>query len=123
MLIAIEPMPAPRQVRSDKWRPREVVLRYRAFCDELRLKVRVGLKRFPSAVRLSFVLAMPASWPKWKREAMTGKPHMQKPDIDNLTKAVLDALLEDDACVWRTDASKVWGDAGSIEITEIINRF
>jgi hypothetical protein len=31
-------MGKPRKTRADKWKQREVVMRYRAFCDEARLK-------------------------------------------------------------------------------------
>ena len=50
---------------------------------------------------------------------MTGKPHQSKPDIDNLIKAFLDALLDDDAHVWDIRATKVWGTDGSIEVRDL----
>lgn len=50
---------------------------------------------------------------------MTGKPHQQKPDIDNLIKSVLDSLCENDAYIWQVSASKVWGDVGAIEIFDL----
>jgi Holliday junction resolvase RusA-like endonuclease len=43
---------------------------------------------------LWFWLPMPASWSKRKQAANLWKPHAQKPDIDNLTKAVMDAMSE-----------------------------
>ncbi|HGV3500426.1 TPA: RusA family crossover junction endodeoxyribonuclease, partial [Klebsiella michiganensis] len=34
----ITPIGKTRMTRADKWKQRDVVLRYRAFCDEVRLK-------------------------------------------------------------------------------------
>jgi Holliday junction resolvase RusA-like endonuclease len=49
----------------------------------------------------------------------TGKPHQQKPDKDNLEKALLDAIFEDDCRIWDGRVSKVWGETGQILIGEI----
>lgn len=113
--ISIDPMGAPRQVRSDVWRPRPVVLRYRAFKDEMRLHV----KEIPACLALRFEIAMPPSWSKKRRAEMRGRPHQSKPDIDNLTKAVMDAIATDDAFVWKVMAEKVWGEVGRIAVGEI----
>ena len=113
MLIKIDPIAKPRMTRADKWNKRECVLRYRAFCDELRLKHRGA---FPDAVVMNFTLPMPASWSEKKKTTYAGRDHTCKPDIDNLIKAVMDALLLDDAAVWAVCAFKYWGREGSIEI-------
>ena len=47
---------------------------------------------------------------------MLGKPHTKKPDIDNLIKALLDAVFSDDAHVHTVHAEKVWGDKGEIRV-------
>ncbi|MCR4339433.1 MAG: RusA family crossover junction endodeoxyribonuclease, partial [Gemmatimonadaceae bacterium] len=44
------------------------------------------------AVTAEFRLPMPPSWSNKKRLAMIGQPHAQKPDIDNLLKAVLEIM-------------------------------
>ena len=88
-------------------------MRYRAFRDELRKHV----KQVPVPLRLIFILPMPATWSKRKKAEMNGQPHRQKPDCDNLQKAVLDALLEDDSHVWCIEAAKVWGYDGKIIMT------
>ena len=49
---------------------------------------------------------------------MLGKPHQQRPDIDNLVKAVLDALCEDDSFVWNIEACKLWSDKAGIDIED-----
>lgn len=101
-------------VRSDRWAKRPAVLRYYAFCDELRLLYRDELG---GSVRLVFHMPMPSSWSIKKREQMFLKPHQQRPDVDNLAKAVLDALCEDDSYVWDIHATKVWNYEPFLEIT------
>jgi len=49
---------------------------------------------------------------------MLGKPHQQKPDIDNLVKSLLDAVLDDDSSVYEIRAVKFWGEVGSFFILE-----
>jgi Holliday junction resolvase RusA-like endonuclease len=109
----ITPVSKPRQTQADRWKKRPAVIRYRAFADELRLKYP---HEMPLNVHLTFHMPMPKSWSKRKRAEMVGKPHQQKPDLDNLQKAVWDALLEEDSIVWRCVAEKYWGVEGSIEI-------
>ena len=113
MRISIHPVGKPRQTRSDVWRQRPAVMRYRAFADELRLKYSGDL---PCNLKLTFYIAMPKSWSKKKCAEMLGKPHQQKPDVDNLAKSVMDVLLEDDSIVWRLTAEKRWAEEGAIDI-------
>lgn len=115
MHYSITPVPKPRMVRSDSWRKRPCVLKYWAFKDGCLLK---KVKLYPS-MKIIFWLPMPKSWSKKKRAEMLGKPHQSRPDIDNLLKSILD-LLEDDSHIWDIYVRKLWGDAGSIEIYEIL---
>ncbi|MNJ68120.1 Endodeoxyribonuclease RusA [compost metagenome] len=50
---------------------------------------------------------------------MAGKPHQQKPDADNLLKALMDAIYNEDCSVWDVRVTKRWGDTGEITIGEI----
>ncbi len=113
----ITPVSAPRQVKSDVWNPSDHVLRYRAFRDECALR---GVTISPRDTSITFVLPMPASWSQKKKDAMRFMPHEQKPDLDNLIKALVDAAYRnaDDGKVssyGRTE--KIWGDIGEIRIT------
>lgn len=47
---------------------------------------------------------------------MDGKPHQKKPDKDNLEKALLDAIFDDDSRIWDGRVSKVWGTTGMITV-------
>ena len=53
------------------------------------------------------------SWSQKKRVAHMGRPHTQKPDLDNCAKAVLDGLnriaFADDSQVAEITARKLWG--------------
>lgn len=107
----ILPVPKPRMTQRDRWAKRPPVVRYRAFCDRVR---ELGIVVPESGSHITFVLPMPKSWSKKKRAEMQGRPHQQKPDIDNCTKALLDALYTDDSGVWDIRTSKIWGSQGEI---------
>ena len=110
---AITPCTKPRMTQSDRWKKRPCVMRYRAFADEVRLR---GLKINESGTRIRFDLPMPKSWSQDKRLSMDGQPHKATPDIDNLVKALLDALFVDDSHIWQLSAEKRWAGSGSITI-------
>lgn len=112
----ITPLGKPRMTRADKWKKRPEVVRYRAFCDEVRLH-NVSLPE--SGYHVIFVLPMPPSWSKKKRTEHCGKPHQQKPDLDNLMKSLMDAIYSDDCGIWDFRASKVWGDCGEIKVERL----
>ena len=109
----ITPTAKPRQTRADVWKKRPCVMRYRAFADQVRA---MGVEVPESCSRITFIIQMPKSWSKSKKKEMMGSPHCQKPDIDNLCKALLDAIYDDDSVVWDISLRKVWGDEGGILI-------
>lgn len=98
--------------RSDTWKKRPAVLRYRAFRDEVRM---LGVK-IPVPASITFWMPMPESWSQKKRTAMLHQPHCQKPDIDNCVKALLDAVFEDDSHVWKITAEKRWAAVPGITV-------
>ena len=114
----VRPMPAPRMNRSDVWRKRPVVLRYREFRDAIKLQAR--LMKFPDPFphRIEKILYVfpPAPYlsPK-KREALLGEPHQIKPDKDNCEKAFIDSLCPNDEAIYYTGVqAKYWGDEAKI---------
>lgn len=109
----IVPVPKPRMTQRDKWQKRPAVMRYRAFCDEVRAR---SINLPESDYHVIFVMPMPKSWSKKKQAEMDGKPHQQKPDKDNLEKALLDAIFDDDSRIWDGRVSKVWGITGMITV-------
>lgn len=102
--------------QRDRWKKRDVVVRYHAFCDALR----EYLPGFvvPDRVGLRFSIPMPNSWSPKKRASLAGTPHTQRPDIDNLAKAFLDALCVEDSYVTHLRLEKYWSEQGAIEIME-----
>lgn len=110
----LNPVPKPRMTRADRWKQRPIVLKYWDFCNELNRQA-IKLEYVPGdKVSLVFFIPMAKSWSKKKREQMLGKPHKQRPDIDNLAKAFLDALLKEDSHVYSLTVEKYWSNKGSI---------
>lgn len=112
-----EPVGAPRQTQSDRWRLRPCVVRYRAFRD----RVRAAAGPLPEAVAVASldvlaVFAPPASWSMKRRAAAMGQPHRAKPDGDNVLKAVADALWEQDSGLADCRVRKVWGCPERVEV-------
>jgi Holliday junction resolvase RusA-like endonuclease len=77
----------------------------------------------PLRIDMTFVMPLPASWPKWKKEAAleglivpTGRP-----DMDNLEKNLLDAanetLIVDDSYVINRHAWKIYGETPAIKMS------
>lgn len=112
-VISIVPIGAPRINYKGRFNAKAKA--YYAWKDELRLGY--GRRKFPNSVQLIFYMPMPKSWSLKKREAMAGRPHDQKPDIDNMIKSVLDTLMEgEDKTVFRVYAEKYWSVKPYIEI-------
>ena len=112
------PVPKPRMSNRDKFLhpPRPPVQRYWNFVDQCRLE-RVVIPCF--SVHVIFILPMPASWSKKKKAQTNGKPHMQKPDLDNLLKALGDAIYHNDSGIHDIWVTKRWGVQGKILVKEI----
>jgi Holliday junction resolvase RusA-like endonuclease len=75
----------------------------------------------PIMLGLRFVMPIPASWPKRKRDqAEAGQiDHVSKPDLDNLVKCCdgLNGIVwKDDAQITRLAAVKVYGLCPRIEV-------
>lgn len=100
--------------RSDKWKQRPTVIRYRDYCDQLRFHLPQYL--LPGRLHLTFFIAMPPSWSKKRRAEMVGAPHTQKPDADNLAKAFMDAFHTDDSHVYELHVEKYWAELGSVDV-------
>ena len=113
MIYSIEPVSAPRQTRADAWKKRASVVRYREFRDACRA---AGIVVPVSGASVTFVIPMPPSWAQKKRDQSNRQPHMQRPDLDNLVKALLDAIYVQDSGVWDLHARKVWGHEGAIVV-------
>jgi len=108
----------PRMTRRDKWAKRPAVARYRAWCD----RVRSGAGTIPAASSVTSVdwcayFEPPRSWPKKKRVAAIMELHRDKPDRDNIDKAVLDCLWpRGDSAIAQGLIVKRWAWVARMEI-------
>lgn len=109
--------------QRDKWLKRPAVVKYREFCDFARAQAGI-VPPEPLGIRVVAYLPMPESWSAAKKKAKTGTYHRQKPDADNIVKAVMDALLQDDSCLAVVMVSKFWeDDAGPrVEVVWILGQ-
>lgn len=87
-------------------------MRYFAFRDKVKF---VGVK-LQSPCKITFYIQMPNSWSQRKKNDFNGKPHMNKPDCDNLLKALLDSVFDDDAHMWSVAVEKRWAARGYITV-------
>lgn len=116
-LYPVDPVSAPRQVRSHAWNPTSHVKRYRAYQTELLVR---GLQIPTPVCHLIFVMPIPPSWSERKKAEHDGQPHQQKPDRDNLEKAVLDTAFGEDCHLWHGATSKIWGRRGVLLVSDRI---
>jgi Holliday junction resolvase RusA-like endonuclease len=117
MIWEVAPFPKPRMTQRDKWKKRPVVVKYILFKEALKYFAEENCYKVPEVLSITFVIGMPKSWSKKKKAQMLGKPHQQRPDLDNLIKAFKDALCEDDSHVHTYGAmKKVWGETPHIVV-------
>lgn len=114
-----EPKARPRVTRNgcydpknkQKQRDTRFLLWILSNMPEIRAKASRGCVK---NVRMAFVLPIPKSLSKAKREALAGKPHEKKPDGSNLLKWTEDIgnkiLWRDDSLLHNVAWSKIWGE-------------
>lgn len=68
----------------------------------------------PVKVTIWATFAVPVSWPLRRRREALHNAHMQRPDLDNIAKAVCDGLnriaFVDDKQIAELHVRKVWGE-------------
>lgn len=107
--------------RRDKWLdpPRACVARYRAWRDGARAVAAQHDIPPPEKIRaLNWVAyyAPPKSWSKKRRQEVIGHLHRSRPDRDNIDKAVLDALFDEDSAIAAGCIVKRWSLTERLEI-------
>jgi len=113
-------MAKPRMTRSDSWNGRQIVADYWEFKSRLQTAAGRAGYRLGQAIRVVFVVEMPQSWPKNKKAKLASQPHVQRPDLDNFLKGLMDSLAcGDDSYIWKADAEKRWGETGCILIENL----
>ena len=95
----------------------------RAF-DEQCKGVKIPLNG-PISVTIKFLMPIPGSLSKKKKEALKLSPHVKRPDIDNLMKTVCDALnnyvFSDDSQIYLLTATKAYTDGEPRTLVEIVS--
>jgi len=113
----VDAMGKPRMTQQDRWKKRPATDRYWELKSRLKSIAEGAKFELPACnYHMVFYLPMADSWPKSKKEEMVGRPHQQKPDKDNLEKAVLDCLCKEDSYVWDGRVTKLWAYHGRIDI-------
>lgn len=68
-------------------------------------------------LRVDCVYAMPKSWSNKKRAEMLGRLKVSKPDLDNVLKAIKDAMFKKDEVVAALETVKYWGLDNEVKVT------
>lgn len=113
----LTPIGKPRMTQRDKWLnpPRPEVLKYRLSKHAIQTYAMMEEFVLGEILAGTFILPMPNSWSKKKKKLMEGKPHLNKPDLDNIIKFVQDSLKpEGDQMIHTIVANKIWGEEGKI---------
>ena len=117
--LSIDPVAKPRMTGSDRWKHRPVVDKYFRFKDAIVGLCKISKFVLPDRYKVEFRIRIPDSWTSWKKRDMLGKPHQQKPDLDNLVKSINDCLKVEDMTIYYIEATKYWAEEGKIIITEV----
>lgn len=100
------PVPKPQHLqRGPLWKQPKRVKDYRTWQEIVRWSCAGKIDRSQPSYALALVFYLPT-----KDVAKRGCRHIGTPDIDNLTKGILDSLFEHDQCVWRILAEKFYDD-------------
>ncbi len=112
--IKIIPCTKPKKVKSDTWRTRPQVLQYLQYKSELRRLTKDII--VPGEFKIEFYLPMLKTFKVSSYKSLNNKPHQRTPDVYNLLKGFMDALLINDRSVWHVDAYKYWSLEPKIKI-------
>lgn len=124
-LVIPGPAPGkPRMTRRDKWAQRECVMRYRDWCDRVRQIANGDIPAAESVAELNWAafFAPPKSWSKKRRVAAIGTLYREKPDRDNIDKAILDCLFQQDKAIAVGRIEKRWDWHARLEIEIVVNK-
>lgn len=110
--------PKPRMTQRDKWLkpPRDCVARYRQFRNLVQCLLPLSMPVVFHTIKLKVFIKMPDSWKESKKFEMAGKPHYQRPDADNILKAVIDCITTEDKAISKKEVEKFWGSSNRIEV-------
>jgi Holliday junction resolvase RusA-like endonuclease len=111
-----DPVAKPRMTKADAWKKRKCVLDYWDFKDDIKKQAEEQDFKLCEMYRVTFFIGIPKSRKTGKKKVVDGQPHKQRPDTDNMVKALNDCLLDEDSGVWYTVSIKRWSDNPRIEV-------
>ena len=120
MEIKTTPVPKPRMTFRDRWggkSKRPIVERYHNYLDTLRDAFKKNDFKMGNSLIIIFLMPMAESWSKKKKLQFDGRVHQNKPDLDNLIKAVCE-LHEKDQEIFSVVAQKFWATEGCVIIID-----
>lgn len=107
------PVGKPTMSQRDRWKERDAVVRYRSFCDAVREACTGKRDQKIDGMLYMAMIAfahrrIPKSYSDTRRQALEGQICDEKPDTDNITKSVGDALFGEDKWLGGTQCWKFW---------------
>jgi len=103
------PIPKPRMTQRDKWAKRPCVVNFFTWKDTVKRHTKNTLEH-ANSLNMVFYLPFPKSYRPSRRAMLKGRPHQQKPDLDNLVKSLMDSLFDEDCKIFSLSAMKLWDD-------------
>lgn len=115
LTIPGQPIAKPRMTQQDKWLKRKAVVAYWEWAAKARSQAVEALVFDEVAPAMVVVIrayfGFPPSYSGKKCVRLGGKPHIIRPDSDNIGKAVLDSIWpKDDSAVYDLRIVKRWDD-------------
>ncbi|MEP2955547.1 MAG: RusA family crossover junction endodeoxyribonuclease [Sulfitobacter sp.] len=114
----------PRFAKGRTYTPAQTVS-FERVVGEYAMAEKCPLLDGPVRLKITAIFEPAKSWSKKRREAALWGPHTQKPDLDNIEKAILDGLdriaFNDDSQVCMTESRKMWGSEAQtiVEVTPL----
>lgn len=118
-ILRVKPVSKPRMTQRDRWKKRPVVEAYWDYKNKLiAYREENGAILSEAGDHIVFLLPMPKSWSKKRKLESPGRPHQQRPDLDNLLKGIWDGLLEEDSMQYDVHATKIWSPVPAIIVAK-----
>jgi Holliday junction resolvase RusA-like endonuclease len=109
-----QPKQRPRVTRNGTYTPKETLAYEKLVQWEY---IAQKGKKLTGALKMAIVVKFKK--PKSRKDVMWGDYHTQRPDLDNVVKAITDSLngvaYDDDSQVAVIEATKVWADVDCVE--------
>lgn len=110
----IAPCSRPRVSKFGTYYPKKYSEFKKILKKELKEHFNLQHQYFDTPLELDITIykKIPKSYSKRKYNELIYRPHISKPDIDNLVKSLLDCmsgiLFNDDSCIYKISCTKVW---------------